>query len=361
MLVFGITGDLMRLKGIPALFALWEKKKLPEDFRILGLSRKIWKREALTQHIEAAVGRAVPPEFSDLFSVYTGEGEDPATIINLKNEFNLSPENLLIYLSVSPALYTTVLGNLAEADILAGPRILIEKPFGFDLRSAQDLEQLLLKHTDEEHIYRVDHFLAKEAMKDLSALPREDVVSIEVYLNESFGVEKRGAMYDPVGAFRDVGQNHLLEAAAAVLGDRAAALENLHILSPEEIKTETSRGQYEGYLSIDGVAPRSQTETYFKVMSYFMHGGKKIPLTLESGKRMHGRREVVVTLAGGEKKVIPFESGTNEYEKLFAEVLAGKRELFVSMREVEALWRFTDPLEESWKGGEPTLASYQGF
>jgi len=164
-------------------------------------------------------------------------------------------------------------------------------------------------------------------------------------------------MYDPVGAFRDVAQNHLLESAAQLLGERAAALEALHALTPEEIAA-TKRAQHEGYRDIEGVAPDSQTETYFRVESRFELGGKSIPLLLESGKRLPARREVVVTLASGEKKMIPFESGTNEYETLFKEALAGNRSRFVSMREVEALWRFTDPLEAGWRQNASPLLSY---
>jgi len=195
-------------------------------------------------------------------------------------------------------------------------------------------------------------------MADLSAFSNAPVLSIEAYLNESLGVETRGASYDPVGAFRDVGQNHLLEAAAAILGDRAAVLESLHVLASGEIGAATTRGQYQGYREIEGVEPNSQTETYFKVASHFEHQGRDVALLLESGKRLPWRREVVVTLESGEKKIIPFESGSNEYELLFKEAFAGERHRFVSMREVEALWRFTDPVEKGWRENAAPLLPY---
>ncbi|MES2007130.1 MAG: hypothetical protein V4436_03405 [Patescibacteria group bacterium] len=359
-LVFGLTGDLMKKKGIPALFALWEEKKLPEDFRIIGLSRKTWNTKTIKQHIDTSVGSEVPQTFADLFSIFTGEGENLNDILKLKKEFSIDASNLFTYLCISPELYAGVIKNLGEAELLQqdSTTILIEKPFGRDLESAKSLQSLLLQYVHEEQIYRIDHFLAKEAVLNLSNLESEEILSIEVYLNEALGVEKRGAMYDPVGAFRDVAQNHLLESAAAALGARTTALTELHILSPEEIKTNTERSQYEGYQSIDGVALGSQTETHFKVESYIERAGKKIPLILESGKRMPWRREVVVTTTSG-KVVIPFESGTNEYETLFAEAFANDRHRFVSMQEVEALWRFTDPIENEWRQNSVPLASYK--
>jgi glucose-6-phosphate 1-dehydrogenase len=362
-LVFGITGDLMRKKGIPALFALYKKGALPPGFRLVGFSRKEWDTAAIRMLIKAALGEGALEDdiesFAGLFQIIQGEGTEESSYPALKAAIG-TPEQLFIYLCISPELYERVIRNLGAQKLLEGKetRILIEKPFGSDLVSAQALQALLLSFVSEEQIFRIDHFLAKEAMSDLSAISQADILSIEVYLNESLGVEKRGAMYDPVGAFRDVGQNHLLEAGAAVLGDRTAALEELHILSSDEMKGAALRGQHEGYSSIEGVASNSQTETYFKVESRFEHEGKNIRLLLESGKRLPWRREVVVTFTNGEKKIIPFESGTNEYEMLFKEAFAGDRHRFVNMREVEALWRFTDPIEKAWKENAVPLLPY---
>ena len=361
-LVFGLTGDLMKKKGIPALFALWEEKKLPENFRVVGLSRKVWGTEALEAHLTDAVGKPTPKEFASLFSIYTGAGENAADVVALKKEFALESDTLFTYLCVSPELYTEILKSLKAAELFANTKaLLIEKPFGSDLTSALALQALITANIPEEKVYRIDHFLAKEAMQDLSSLSNKEVASIGVYLNEALGVEKRGAMYDPVGAFRDVAQNHLLESAAAIFGDRALALEQLHILSSEEIARLTTRSQHEGYREIEGVKPGSDTETYFKVESWFEQGGRQIPLILESGKRLPTRREVVVTFTDGSETIIPFESGTNEYQTLFAEAFMGNRNRFVSMHEVEALWRFTDPIENEWHQNSVPLASYKPY
>ena len=352
----------MKKKGIPALFALWQEKKLPEKFRIVGLSRKVWSSEAIAAHLREAVGKETPAEFNALFSILTGEGENPADIEKLKAAFTLEADTLFTYLCVSPELYTQLITNLESAGLFKNiEALLIEKPFGSDLKSAQALQALITTNIPEEKVYRMDHFLAKEAMQDLSSLANKEVASIGVYLNEALGVEKRGAMYDPVGAFRDVAQNHLLESAAAIFGDRAQALEELHILSSEEIARLTTRSQHEGYKEIDGVKPNSDTETYFKVESWFERSGRTIPLILESGKRIPWRREVVVTFTDGSETVIPFESGTNEYQTLFAEAFLGNRNRFVSMREVEALWRFTDPIENEWHQNSVPLASYKPY
>ncbi len=365
MLVFGITGDLMRLKGLPALFALFQKGALPKDFKVIGLSRKAWPDEEFRAYAvevleKTGASKAEATDFAACIFMIQGEAGVPNGYDLLKEAVGPN-QNLLMYLCVSPDFFMPVISELGADGFLTSARILIEKPFGFDLESAQILQDLLLKYLQEEDIYRIDHFLAKEAIAELSSLKDTDISSIEVYLNEALGVEKRGAMYDPVGAFRDVGQNHLLEAAAAVFGDRQEALKNLHILSSEEIKEKTKRGQHVGYQEIEGVEKGSQTETYFKVESYFEHGGKKIPLLLESGKRLPSRREVVVTLGDGTKKVIPFESGTNEYETLFKEALAGDRHRFVSMQEVDALWRFSDPIEKEWHQNSVPLDSYKPY
>lgn len=359
-LVFGLTGDLMKKKGIPALFSLWKQKKLPNDFRVVGLSRKIWTAEKIAVHLSEAIGQDAPQDFVGMFSIFTGEGENQADIVNIKKEFSLDTNKLFTYLCVSPELYAQIIKNLQFSGLLSNIiALLIEKPFGSDLESAVSLQKLIVGYGfPEEKIYRIDHFLAKEAMNDLSSFAADEVASIEVYLNEAFGVEKRGALYDQVGALRDVGQNHLLEAAAAILGDRIQALESLHVLSADEIKTHTRRGQHAGYQSIEGVAPGSSTETYFKIESWFEILGKKIPLLMQSGKRLPSRREVVVTLGDGEK-IIPFESGINEYETLFGEAFDGDRSRFVSMREVEALWRFTDPIEKEWRANATPLLPYE--
>jgi glucose-6-phosphate 1-dehydrogenase len=362
MVVFGITGDLMRLKGLPALFALWKREELPPEFRIVGLSRKKWSDEEFRAYVVDVLEKNGEPKeeansFAKIISMVEGEAGVPHGYDALKVAVG-SERNLLLYLCVSPDFFTPIIAELGADGFLSEARILIEKPFGVDLTSAHTLQELLLRYTKEERIYRIDHFLAKEAMHALSTCNLESVASIEVYLNESLGVEKRGALYDPVGALRDVGQNHLLEAAAAVLGDRAAALERLHDLTAKEIKSHTKRGQHEGYKEIVGVAPHSQTETYFRIETWFNVGNRKIPLVLESGKRLPSRREVVVTLIDGEK-VIPFESGPNEYEILFKEALMGDRSRFVSMREVEALWRFTDPIEKEWRANAVPLLSYK--
>lgn len=361
-LIFGLTGDLMKKKGIPALFELWKEKRLPEDFRVVGLSRKVWTAEKISAHISDALGETAPTDFAGIFSIFTGEGEKASDIEKIKEEYALDAGKLFAYLCVSPELYAQIITNLQDAKLLPVlSALLIEKPFGSDLESARSLQKLLIGYGfPEEKIYRIDHFLAKEAMNDLSSFAADEVSSIEVYLNEALGVEKRGAMYDPVGAFRDVGQNHLLESAATILGDRIRALESLHVLSAEQIATHTKRAQHEGYRDIEGVKTDSQTETYFKVESWFEMLGRKIPLRMQSGKCLPSRREVVVTLQDGEK-IIPFESGINEYETLFGEAFYGDRSRFVSMHEVEALWKFTDPIEKGWRENATPLLSYKPF
>jgi glucose-6-phosphate 1-dehydrogenase len=182
--------------------------------------------------------------------------------------------------------------------------------------------------------------------------------AVEVYFLEHGDASARGAFYDAIGALRDVGQNHMLELFAAVVGGpRAEAIEALEKLSPEEVSARTSRGQYDGYTQGNGVSPTSQTETCFKIETRF--GATKV--VFEGGKGFNkDRKEVALTYRNGEQHVYRIDENRkrSEYEILILDCMRGDHSRFASMSEVLAAWRFIDPIEAAWQAGNPKLVRY---
>ena len=359
---FGITGDLMRLKILPALYGLHSKNELPENMRIIGISRKAWSDAELQSYIKEILPGA-DASFISRFSFLEGDAQDVETFSQLSAQ--CGDDDVLMYLSLSPTLYATVFANMSHAGFGARAgttRMMIEKPFGTSGAHAEELYQQLKSVIKEEDIYFVDHYCAKDWVRNLAELSisRKMISSIHVRFFETIGVEKRGALYDKLGALRDVGQNHVLQMVAHILQPkaRAEALEQLPLLTPAQIETETLRAQYEGYKDIKGVAKDSNTETYFKVHVSLIEGGwRGVGLTLEGGKALpHSSKEVVLTLKDGSTKTISeFPNSIPEYEMLIAAAIQGDKTLFPSMREIRAQWRFIDPILDVWATGAPSL------
>jgi glucose-6-phosphate 1-dehydrogenase len=313
-------------------------------------------------------------------------------------------------------------------------RVLVEKPFGKDLATARELDRHLSELFKEEQIFRIDHYLAKEAMQNILffrfANPiftelwhRDRIASIEISLRESMDVSVRGDFYDGIGALRDVGQNHLLAMLALVAMDEPKSLEPkvLRRKRADVIKSiaqldtykrmlgKIVRGQYIGFVAEEGVAPQSQTETYFRIETSLKRGLLKgVPVVLESGKALD-RAEVKITIAfkelenrmflrsGDERvankltitiqpeeriglslwlkspgfsadieekvietKVVPGaleRKIPDAYEKVIYDAVLGDQTLFASTDEVIAAWRFITPIIEGW--GELPLHSYE--
>lgn len=339
--VFGATGDLVSLKIVPALFHLWKNKKLPERFRVVGVSRQdlpheVFRgrvKEALHKHEHGATEDEME-EFAGLFFYSQGFFDHAETFKKLKKElFAIDEEwgmctNKLFYLAVPPSFYDPIARELAAsgltapcADETGWTRIIVEKPFGKDLATAEKLDELLGELFKETQIYRIDHYLAKEMLQNVMAFRfsnnlfekswnRDSIEQIDIRFLEKVGVETRGSFYDSVGALRDVGQNHLLQMLALVAMEqprgygseevrtaRQDILKTLKIPTEDEVIKNSFRAQYEGYSEIKGVAPGSATETYFKVRAFLDHPRwQGVPFVLEGGKRMgESQKEIVVT------------------------------------------------------------------
>ena len=340
VVVFGATGDLMTKKIVPALYHLYKDKKLPEHFKIIGFSRRNLNDEEFRAHVRNILDAHVLEErntlagFINLFHFEKGHFDDDSAYKKLADKLLLTDQewkfctNKIFYLAVSPDFYESIASRLSSSGLTipCSPeegftRVVVEKPFGKDAKTAKNLEKMLSKLFREEQIYRIDHYLAKEMLQNILAFrfsngvfekswSGESIESVEIKLLEEKGAEGRGTFYEGVGAFRDVGQNHLLQMAALIAmehpmsfspetirNSRAQILATLREPTLEEVKNTTYRSQYRSYRAIPGVKEDSMVETYFKSVLYFdAPKWEGVPFILEAGKRIgENRKEIIVT------------------------------------------------------------------
>ncbi len=309
LVVFGVTGDLAHKMIFPALYALVKQGELKVP--IVGVASSKWSLEDLKSRvkdsIESAGGIDVKGALSELlaqFSYVSGNYNDAATFKQLKDALGKSkcPAH---YLAIPPALFETVIKSLGAAGLAEHARIVIEKPFGRDLASARELNRVARSAFPEDSIFRVDHFLGKEAIMNIlyfrfanSFLEpiwnRNYIASIQITMSEDFGVGNRGAFYETAGCLRDVVENHLFQVVAllameppsgrdfgAVNGEKAKVLEAMRPLESADLV----RGQYDGYQEEPDVAKNSDVETFcalrLHIDSWRWEG---VPWYLRSGK-----------------------------------------------------------------------------
>ena len=378
---FGVTGNLMRLKILPALYALHTKGELPERFAILGVSRQDWSHADLRAYVAEVLGAdTLSAEahtalhiFLHSFFFVKGDTQEAALYDRLAETFSALEStwgveaDKILYLSLSSTLYRDAFEHLRHATFAKDSkrvRLMIEKPFGTSGKSAEKLHSILANTFEERAIYRVDHYLAKDALSTIPAVDGTLVSELHFTFLETAGVEKRGHFFDMTGALLDMGQNHMLKVLArtTMKHSRAEALEALHILSPDEVSKHTVRGQYDGYRDIPGVAPDSDTDTYFMITSTIdTPRFPSVRVILEGGKSMpENKKEIRITFKDG--RVITHPIGDNksrsEYELLIHDCMRGNQTRFVSKREVGALWRFIDPIIEGWRMNVVPITHY---
>jgi glucose-6-phosphate 1-dehydrogenase len=310
--IFGITGDLAKKMTFRALYRLEARGKL--ECPIVGVAIDEWSLEQLLDHARKAIAASVEDPDEDVFSrlaarisYIQGDYADADTFRRV-GEAIAGRERPVFYLEVPPSLFATVVHGLADAGLTGGARVVIEKPFGHDLESARALNAELHEVLGEEQIMRIDHYLGKEPVMDITYLRfanstlepvwnREHVSHVQMTIAEDFGVDDRGRFYDAVGAMRDVIQNHALQVLALVAMEPPAGnyedsirdkkLEMFRAVRTADPKRYV-RGQYDGFRAVKDVAPDSTTETFAAVeleidnwrwsgVPFFIRAGKNLP------------------------------------------------------------------------------------
>jgi glucose-6-phosphate 1-dehydrogenase len=400
IVIFGATGDLCKKKLIPALYQLWKKDLLPHNFLITGCAR----RAPTASQWKKSLGE-YPEEFLHHLDYVSADLDNVESLNNLPDYI----DDMTYFLSVPPERYANAITNLKEAGRLDDPertRVVIEKPFGYDYKSADSLQSVVSRHLREKQVYRIDHYLGKDTVNNILATRfsnilleplwnRQYIEEIQIFATETIGCEGRSQYYETAGQVRDMLQNHILQVLALVameppcrMDAREVRREKTKVLAATRLGEDMIFGQYHGYKSEEGVDPNSNTPTFVAGTLYCDNWRwEGVPFRILTGKKMpYQCVEVVIKLKAPPLKLYEGEVndrivmrlqphahldimmdiktpgmgdgvepatlthrypdwlGVDGYEKLLYDSINGDQSHFVHSDEVMESWRIVDDL-----------------
>ena len=400
LVIFGATGDLCKKKLIPALYKLWQKEFLPDNFLVIGSAR----REPTVQQWKESLGD-YPDDFLHHLDYQCADLDSVETLESLPSYL----DDMTYFLSVPPERYENAIINLKEAGCLDDPdrsRVVIEKPFGHDFKSANHLQSVVERHLREKQVYRIDHYLGKDTVNNILATRfsnilleplwnRQYIDEIQIFATETISCDGRSQYYETAGAVRDMLQNHVLQVFSLIameppcrMSAKEVRREKTKVLAATRLSTDVILGQYESYKSEEGVDPRSSTPT-FVAGTLFCDNWRwqGVPFRVLTGKCMpYGCVEVVIKLKEPSLKLYEGETGdrivmrlqpnphldirmdikspglnddlelatlshdypqeraVDGYEKLLKDAICSNQSNFVHAEEVMESWRIVDDL-----------------
>lgn len=435
IVIFGITGDLAKRKLIPALYRLWQDDLLPKDIRIIGITRQKYSKKALLESVSPFLPKqAATSSFERRLEIFRMDIAEQSEYGRLRERLDyLDAQEMirrrLFYLSVPPAVFDDIVRLMGAAGLNKAhgrpvklPSLLVEKPFGYDLKSATYLIKTTKKYFRESQIYRIDHYLAKEMAQNIldfrfynpifnGIWNNNHISRVEITAHEKVGIEGRATFYEQTGALRDLVQSHLLQLMNVIAMEKPRSIydsnsihkkrlqlfDDVIIPSLDQVDAISWRGQYKTYRKEIAKA-HSSIETYVALKLFIDNERwQNVPFILKTGKYTHEKRTSIEVYFGKDqvnklefrlqphegiglslrvkqpghtkeqsetaldlryKRDFPGQTVPEAYERVLLDALRQDQTLFASSDEVLASWRIVEPFLSSWSVSDTSLNYY---